>query len=108
MYDLRWIRENPEAFDAALAARGLAPLASDVLARDEAARANRTALQEMQNRRNALSKGSSVYTSTLKFCIYFLRSETAKIRSSPFEGNPEALFCRSKLWFAALRNRWPY
>ncbi|MFP6698520.1 MAG: serine--tRNA ligase [Alphaproteobacteria bacterium] len=56
MYDLRWIRENPEAFDAALAARGLAPLASDVLARDEAARANRTALQEMQNRRNALSK----------------------------------------------------
>ena len=56
MYDLRWIRENPKAFDAALAARGLAPLASDVLARDEAARANRTALQEMQNRRNALSK----------------------------------------------------
>ncbi|MFP6705665.1 MAG: serine--tRNA ligase [Alphaproteobacteria bacterium] len=56
MYDLRWIRENPEAFDAALAARGLAPLAIDVLARDEAARANRTALQEMQNRRNALSK----------------------------------------------------
>ena len=56
MYDLRWIRENPEAFDAALAARGLGPLASDVLARDEAARANRTALQEMQNRRNALSK----------------------------------------------------
>ncbi len=56
MYDLRWIRDNPEAFDAGLAARGLQPLAADILSRDEAARANRTALQEMQNRRNALSK----------------------------------------------------
>ena len=56
MYDLRWIRDNPEAFDAALAARGLAPLSGDVLSRDTAARANRTSLQELQNRRNALSK----------------------------------------------------
>ena len=56
MYDLRWIRDNPEAFDAGLAARGMAPLAKDILARDEKARANRTQLQEIQNRRNALSK----------------------------------------------------
>ena len=56
MYDLRWIRENPEAFDAGLAARGLQPLATDILARDASARAKRTALQKIQNRRNALSK----------------------------------------------------
>ena len=56
MYDLRWIRENPEAFDAGLTARGLLPLSTDVLARDELARTKRTALQEMQNRRNSLSK----------------------------------------------------
>ena len=56
MYDLRWIRENPEAFDAGMAARGVAPQAADILSRDEKARANRTTLQEMQNRRNALSK----------------------------------------------------
>ena len=56
MYDLRWIRENPEAFDAAMSARGVAPQAAEILARDEEARANRTKLQEMQNRRNALSK----------------------------------------------------
>ncbi|HJM93816.1 MAG: serine--tRNA ligase [Alphaproteobacteria bacterium] len=56
MYDLRWIRENPEAFDAGMAARGVAPQAADILSRDEKARANRTILQEMQNRRNALSK----------------------------------------------------
>ncbi len=56
MYDLRWIRENPEAFDAAMSARGVAPQAAGILARDEEARANRTKLQDMQNRRNALSK----------------------------------------------------
>ncbi|MBC8242425.1 MAG: serine--tRNA ligase [Alphaproteobacteria bacterium] len=56
MYDLRWIRDNPDAFDAGLAARGVAPQARDILARDEKARANRTNLQELQNRRNALSK----------------------------------------------------
>ena len=60
MYDLRWIRENPEAFDAGLAARGLQPLATDILARDASARTKRTALQKIQNRRNALSKQLSV------------------------------------------------
>ena len=56
MYDLRWIRDNPEAFDAGLAARGVEPQARDILARDAEARANRTRLQEAQNRRNELSK----------------------------------------------------
>lgn len=56
MYDLRWIRDNPDAFDAGLAARGVAPLSSEILAADAEARANRTNLQELQNRRNELSK----------------------------------------------------
>ncbi|MBL6951329.1 MAG: serine--tRNA ligase [Alphaproteobacteria bacterium] len=56
MYDLRWIRDNPDAFDAGLAARGVAPQAQEILAQDVQARANRTSLQEIQNRRNALSK----------------------------------------------------
>ncbi|MDA1100767.1 MAG: serine--tRNA ligase [Proteobacteria bacterium] len=56
MYDLRWIRDNPDAFDAGMAARGIAPQAAEILARDERARANRTSLQELQNRRNELSK----------------------------------------------------
>ncbi len=56
MYDLRWIRDNPEAFDAGLTARGLAPLAGEILSRDETARANRTALQELQNSSNTTSK----------------------------------------------------
>ncbi|MBT5194850.1 MAG: serine--tRNA ligase, partial [Rhodospirillaceae bacterium] len=46
----------PDAFDAGLAARGLAPLADDILSRDEKARANRTKLQELQNSSNTASK----------------------------------------------------
>ena len=56
MLDIRWIRENPEAFDAALARRGLPPDAARVLAYDQARRDALTAAQEIQARRNALSK----------------------------------------------------
>lgn len=56
MHDIRRIREAPEAFDAMLARRGLAPLAAEVLALDQRRRAAQTAFQEMQARRNALSK----------------------------------------------------
>ena len=56
MLDLKWIRENPADFDAGLARRGLSPLSGEVLKLDEERRANTTALQEMQARRNAASK----------------------------------------------------
>ena len=56
MYDLRWIRDNSDDFDAGLAARGIAAQARGILVKDEKARANRTNLQELQSRRNALSK----------------------------------------------------
>ena len=56
MHDIRTIRENPEAFDAALARRGLAPLAAEVLAIDEERRAVTTRMQEAQSRRNEASK----------------------------------------------------
>ena len=35
MHDIKWIRENPDAFDAALKRRGLAPLSGSLLAIDE-------------------------------------------------------------------------
>jgi seryl-tRNA synthetase len=56
MHDIRQLRADPAAFDAALARRGIAPVAVDILAHDEARRAAQTALQEKQARRNALSK----------------------------------------------------
>jgi seryl-tRNA synthetase len=56
MHDIRFIRENPSAFDAGLARRGLAPLSAEILALDEQSRALKTQLQQGQARRNEASK----------------------------------------------------
>lgn len=56
MHDIRSIRENPEAFDAALARRGLDPLAAQLIALDEERRALTTQVQQGQSRRNEASK----------------------------------------------------
>lgn len=56
MHDIRTIRDNPAAFDAALARRGLPPPAAAILAQDAERRTAQTALQEIQAFRNALSK----------------------------------------------------
>ncbi|WDI30638.1 serine--tRNA ligase [Hyphococcus flavus] len=56
MFDIKWIRENPDAFDAGLARRGLGPRAGEVLMLDEDARKFTHALNDLQERRNAASK----------------------------------------------------
>ncbi len=56
MLDIKWIRENPEALDAALSKRGASAVSSDVLALDEARRQHIAKVQEAQERRNAASK----------------------------------------------------
>jgi seryl-tRNA synthetase len=56
MYELRWIRDNPAAFDRGLERRGAEPLSPRVLELDQRRRGVQTRLQEMQTRRNAASK----------------------------------------------------
>jgi seryl-tRNA synthetase len=56
MFDIKAIRDNPAAFDAGIKRRGLEPLSSGLVARDEELRAIKTRLQEAQARRNAASK----------------------------------------------------
>src|SRR5580704_104263 len=56
MHDIKWIRDNPEAFDRGLARRGLAPEAKRLIAIDERRRAAITTLEQAQARRNAASK----------------------------------------------------
>ena len=56
MHDIKLIRENPAAFDAALARRGVEPVAAAILNLDTARRAVATAMQEAQNQRNEASK----------------------------------------------------
>ncbi|WP_097091160.1 serine--tRNA ligase [Novosphingobium sp. Chol11] len=56
MHDIRFIRENPAAFDVGLGRRGLAASSADILALDERSRAIKTELQQSQARRNEASK----------------------------------------------------
>ncbi len=56
MFDIKWIRENAEAFDAALVKRGLAPSSARLISLDDDRRAHVTRLQEAQETRNTASK----------------------------------------------------
>lgn len=56
MHDIRVIRDDPAAFDTALARRGVVSPAAGLLALDDARRAAIAAAQEAQTRRNDVSK----------------------------------------------------
>ncbi len=56
MFDIKWIRDNPREFDAGLTRRGLSPQAAGIVALDAERRKAVTAAQDIQSRRNALSK----------------------------------------------------
>lgn len=56
MLDIKWIRENAEGLDSALASRGLPARSAEIMALDRENRRLTTELQEMQTLRNELSK----------------------------------------------------
>ena len=56
MHDIKSIRDNPAAFDAALKRRGLEPLSASLLAVDEKRRTAIMASEQAQARRNSASK----------------------------------------------------
>jgi seryl-tRNA synthetase len=56
MFDLKWIREEPDAFDRGLARRGLPPAAAGILALDREWREAQTGAEQLQAERNKLSK----------------------------------------------------
>ncbi|OYQ33657.1 serine--tRNA ligase [Niveispirillum lacus] len=61
MHDIRSIRDNPAAFDAGLARRGVEPLSPRILELDQERRACQTQAQELQARRNEASKLIGAY-----------------------------------------------
>lgn len=56
MFDIKYIRENPDAFDAGLARRGASPRAGEIIVLDKEARKYTEALNDLQSKRNAASK----------------------------------------------------
>ena len=107
MHDLRFIRENPQAFDAGLSARGGVPTAARILDLDERRRALTTRLQEALGRRNeaskaigaAMGKGDTATAETLK-------SEVAALKTSlpALEDEERALGEQLDALLAALPN----
>ena len=55
MFDPKSVRDDPSAFDAARAKRGLPPVAGDIIRLDELARDAKSKLQAIQERHNKLS-----------------------------------------------------
>ncbi len=56
MHDIKWIRDNPDAFDAALKRRGLEPLSAKLIVLDQQRRSAIVASEFAQARRNSASK----------------------------------------------------
>lgn len=81
MLDIKWIRENPEALDAALAKRGADGQSEKLIALDEARRAHVGALQALQERRNAASKDiGKAMAAKDQATADSLKAEVAKIK----------------------------
>ncbi|GGI99293.1 serine--tRNA ligase [Neoroseomonas lacus] len=95
MHDIRAVRADPAAFDAALARRGIAPASAAILARDEARRTAQTAQQEKQARRNAIAKEIGMAkrqggdTAALEAEAIALRDEMAALETTAAEAERE-------------------
>ena len=90
MHDIKWIRENPAAFDAALVKRGKEPMAEAVLVLDADRRAHLTGLQELQAKANASAKaiGAAMGRKDLAEAER-LKSEVATIKATIQKGEAE-------------------
>jgi seryl-tRNA synthetase len=80
MHDIKAIRENPAAFDAALARRGLPAQAAELVKLDEAKRGGQTELQNLQARRNEVAKAIGVAMREDKAKAEALKAEVGLLR----------------------------
>lgn len=97
MFDPKWIRENPEAFDRGLKRRGLEPVSVRVVKLDETRRDLIGKLQAMQERRNkasqeigaAMKAKDEAKASSLKAEIAKLKDETPALEAKLAEAEKE-------------------
>ncbi len=83
MLDIKWIRENADVLDAALAKRGAEPSSASLIAIDERRRTILQSLQDMQSRRNAASKdiGAAMAQKNTELAEK-LKAEVAELKNS--------------------------
>ena len=108
MHDIRLIRDDPEAFDAAMARRGLGAQAGEILASDTAKRALSTRLQEGLARRNEASKAiGAAMSQGRKDEAEALKGEVAALKDTlpALEQEERATAAQLQGALAALPNR---
>ena len=87
MLDIKWIRENPDALDAALAKRNTGPEAERLIEFDEKRRANIAHVQDLQQRRNTASKQiGKAKASGDEAAAQAVIAEVAKLKTALQEG----------------------
>jgi seryl-tRNA synthetase len=107
MHDIRLIRDDPAAFDTALARRGVSAVSSHVLALDTQRRDVATRLQEVQNRRNDASKAiGQAMGQGDKDAADALKAEVARIKEAlpALEAEERDLDARLRDTLAGLPN----
>lgn len=91
MHDIKWIRQNPEAFDTGLKKRNLPPQAVQLIALDEERRNMMTEIQKYQSRRNELAKQVGIAKKNGDPCDHLIKeSEAANIEIGMREAQAEA------------------
>ena len=97
MFDIKWIRDNPQAFDDGRRARGLEPNAKTLLALDDRRKAAIGRLQTLQERRNAIGKEvgqamarkDAVGAERLKAEVVALKAEAPALEAEDREAQAE-------------------
>jgi len=107
VFDPKWIRENPEEFDAGMKKRGLAPQSAAIIELDDTRRQAVSRLQEAQTRRNAASKEiGKAKASGDEERAQSLMDEVAGLKTTIHESEEEVRAAEAKLneMLAALPN----
>ncbi len=90
MFDIKWIKENPDAFEKGMQMRGNTTTAAELLKLDDARRDHIAKLQEAQTRRNAASKEiGAAMGSGDKERAETLKAEVAEIKAFIQNGEEE-------------------
>jgi seryl-tRNA synthetase len=105
MFDLKWIRENPEAYDRGLARRGLPPASPALLELDRRWREAQTAAEQLQAERNKLAKEIGIAKAQGRDAGDILRRVAeSKDRQAEIEKTAAALKAELDAAMAALPN----
>src|SRR3974390_1352149 len=105
MLDLRWIRDNPEAYDRGLARRGLAGAAAGLIARDRQWREGQTEAEPLQAERNKIAKEIGAWKAQGRDAGELLsRVAESKDRQAALEARAGALKAELDGVLAALPN----